>query len=67
MSDKCYRGRGVTGAHRGRIAEMRVRFPSSPIFSKSKYWIDTDFELGDAMSSYCEKLTVYIGGCRFKW
>ena len=24
-------GRGVTGAHRGRIAEMGVRFPSSPL------------------------------------
>lgn len=25
------RGRSVTGARRGRIAEMRVRFPSSPL------------------------------------
>jgi hypothetical protein len=27
-----FRGRGVTGARGGRIAEMRVRFPSSPVF-----------------------------------
>ncbi len=32
ISRYIYRGRGVTGAHRGRIAEMGVRFPSSPFF-----------------------------------
>ena len=26
-------GRGVMGAHLGRIEEMRVRFPSSPVFN----------------------------------
>jgi hypothetical protein len=32
------RGRGVTGARGGRIAEMRVRFPSSPLV-----WIEDFF------------------------